>query len=516
MMDRAQLLVQYGFIKKDKLDNYSFDQEKSLWKRKDGKDLKGSDADQEVLETLQEQYEETGYPTPAKTLKLVWQVDSMTLEEPYYWVLDFLKEGFGSVEKLEDSFAAAENSAFFGSSQQRLGAQQDRVSSFLAQSGKMIKELFQMVRELRIIDERLQYYDGVEEQIAKPIRERKKTDDISLKGIFVDLVQGGGKSAASVYGMAQNLDFVTLPDLFFDSPPMKNKGEIERYVEGLAKDFNNNVLRVLIRHLNNYLVWRKATHKEHANRKRFALTYLHQHFGIIKMYITWLKPYLRNVEKLSLKEPSMKSADLVASFEGTLLDVEILSKKQTKSIEVGDEKINGYDCILVTFNYRTRAELKIQNEYQRGPVHIGKVEITFRAYRWTEEQVDSFRKFKEKESMELIGDVSSTVQASMDALGGELDKYLEEAENLRGELPKKKEEGEEKQKLEKSFAERFFGDFYIPRNRGAPTGSKEEMEKKKARSAAIKKIVEGAPNDAIFFTGLTFATFKKAHRMLAW
>ncbi len=82
-------------------------------------------------------------------------------------------------------------------SQQRLGAQQDKISQFLATTGKMIKELFQMVRELRIIDERLGYYDAVAQEIGKPLAQRRKSDDITLKGMFVDLVQGGGKSAAS-------------------------------------------------------------------------------------------------------------------------------------------------------------------------------------------------------------------------------------------------------------------------------------------------------------------------------
>jgi len=97
------------------------------------------------------------------------EVSDLSIEEPYFWILDELKQNFQIIEKLEDSFAAAENSAFFGVTQQRLGAQQDKVSQFLATTGKMIKELFQMVRELRIIDERLQYYDEASKQLEKDI-----------------------------------------------------------------------------------------------------------------------------------------------------------------------------------------------------------------------------------------------------------------------------------------------------------------------------------------------------------
>src|SRR3989338_10685648 len=162
---------------------------------------------EEEIDVIKQQYDKTGFPEPLKSYKLSLEVFDLSLEEPYFWILDALKESFTIVEKLEDSFAAAENSAFFWVTQQRLGAQQDKVSQFLATTGKMIKELFQMVRELRIIDERLIYYNGVAAVLSKPINERGegKAHDITLKGIFVDLVQGGGKSAPSVYGMAREL-----------------------------------------------------------------------------------------------------------------------------------------------------------------------------------------------------------------------------------------------------------------------------------------------------------------------
>src|SRR3989338_96364 len=115
----------------------------------------------EFTEILKGQYGTTGFPDCERSYRLLWEVFDMGLEEPYFWILDFIKDAMPIIEKLEDSFAAAENSAFFGVTQQRLGAQQDKVSQFLATTGKMIKELFQMVRELRIIDERLIYYNGV-------------------------------------------------------------------------------------------------------------------------------------------------------------------------------------------------------------------------------------------------------------------------------------------------------------------------------------------------------------------
>lgn len=455
---------------------------------------------EEHAETVREQYGNTGFPNPLKAYRLSWEVYDLSLEEPYFWVLEEFKQNFQIVEKLEDSFAAAENSAFFGITQVRIGGQQDKVSQFLATTGKMIKELFQMVRELRIIDERLTYYKESEAEAEKPLAERGKSAEITLKGLFIDLVQGGAKSAASVFGMARELEFVTLPDLFFDAPPFKNTAELESHIKGLEKDFNESVLRVLKRHLRQFMEWKKRTSQEHKNRRRFMLQYLLQHFEIIKMYINWVKPYLRHVARLTMKEKNMLSADLISAFEGSMLDIEVLFRKRSAKGNVG-----GNACILATFTYRTRPELKVVQEgYQRGPVHIGRFEMNFRVYAWTDGQVENYKKLKEEETLMLMGDVSSSVRQAMESLGEELDLYLEEA---RGEKGKKKPEEEKPAK--KSLMEKFFGDFYTPKK--SKVKEKSGKDEKLAEELA-KKIV----GHAQFHAFNTYKNFKKAHRMIQW
>ncbi len=457
--------------------------------------------EEEEAEMISGEYQKTGFPKSLRNCRLLWEVYDLSLEEPYFWLLDYFKDGFPIIEKIEDSFAAAENSAFFGVTQQRLGAQQDRISQFLATMGKMVKELFQMVRELRIIDERLGYYRAINEELKKPLEQRSKTADITMKGLFVDLVQGGGKSAASVYGMARELEFITLPDLFFDAPPFKDDAELNRHLESLKENFNKNVRRVLQRHLGQYLEWKKRTHQEHENRKIFQLKYLQQHFDIIKMYLTWVKPYLRHARALTMKEKSLTSAELISAFEGSLLDIEILARKQ-----IG----KAHSCVLATFNYRTRAELKVQQEgYQRGPVHIGRMVVTFRAYAWSDEQLNNYKALKQKELFELLGDVSTSVQQAMESLGDELFRYLEEAKGNKAEEKKSAKKEESK----KSFAEKFFGDFYTPKSVKSKGPSAKEDEKE---AAAIKEAIDKARNPALFHTFNAFHLFKKAHRMVAW
>ncbi len=492
---RSKLLKEIGFLRKD------------------------NSVDEEERETIKGNYSKTGFPTPKKYYQLLYEVYDLSLEEPYFWILHTMKEYMPIVEKLEDSFAASENSAFFGVTQQRLGAQQDKISQLLATVGKMIKELFQMVRELRIIDERMEYYEEVEKQLQKPIEQRDKGAEITLKGFFVDLVQGGGKSAASVYGMARELEFITLPDLFFDAPPCKNEEEITEHIRSLEKNFNRNVIRVMHRHLRQYIEWRRRTHEEHASRRRFQLAYLKQHFDIIKMYINWIKPYLRHVVRLNLKERNMMSPDLISAFEGSMLDIELLARSRKVVGKVPDGKggekvIAANACILATFNYRTRPELKVVQEgYQRGPVHIGKFEMNLRIYGWDDEQVEKYKKLKDRENLDLMGAISTSVQQAMESLGKQLDAYLEEAQGA-----KKKSEKEESKKDERSFTSRFLGEFYTasPKKDQKSATSTKELKKFEQEMRGLlddkSKLIRDVKGTAFNM----FKTFKKSHRMVMW
>lgn len=366
----------------------------------------------------------TGFPKPDHRYQLILESFNQSIEESYFWVLDHLKHtlGFPEIEKITDIFAASEQSSFFGVAWQRVGLQQDKVSQFLATVGKMVKELFQLVRELRIIDERLTYY------YASIKREKGwESAEITLKGIWIDLVEQGSKNPSSVYGMARELHFITLPDLFFSIHPQTG-GEVDGMVDKLVQ-FNRKVREVLKRKLRSYIEWKKQTKKELEVRRRFTLKYLKQHFDIIRMYISWVKPYLKNIKRLQTADRS-KSPDIISAFEGSVIEIELLAKKLPSKFEVKEEPHQNkkvYTCMLINFDYRTRPQMSYQQEYQRGPLHLGRLQLTMRGYAWSEEEINRYIKMKEKEDMQLIMDVDSSVKNAMEALGEELEHYLEEA-----------------------------------------------------------------------------------------
>ncbi len=305
-------------------------------------------------------------------------------------------------------------------------------------------------------------------------------------------------------GKVQLPEFITLPDLFFDAPPFRDAGELEAYIDGMSADFNKNVLRVLVRHLRSYLEWKKRTHKEHLDRRRFMLNYLQQHFEIIQMYINWIKPYLRHVSKLTLKDKSMRSVDLVSAFEGSMLDVEALGRYR---IAVGDSGANG--CVLCTFKYKTRPDMKyVQEGYQRGPVHTGWFEMELRCYLWSDEELQNYRDLKEREGLELIGNVSASVQQAMESLGDELRRYLAEAKGVAFESSEEKSSV-----VKKTMMERLLGDFYRAPAKKKNVTSVKQFKAQNAGVEAAKKKLEWKLR--IMCWNL-YKNFKKAHRMVQW
>lgn len=465
---------------------------------------------EEVFEEASGSFEKTGYPQPLSRYKLLFCKANLNLEEPYYWIVNFLKHGpvaaYNHILKITDIFSASEQSALFSSAQSRLGLAQDKASNFLATIGKMVKELFQVVRELRVIDERMELYiksyDG------------DHASDIALKGYWIDLVEGGAKNPASVYGMARDLQFSTLPDLFFAAKPMMKSSEVSDYVKDL--DFNRKVKEVLMRKLKTYLVWKENTHKELKTRRKFTLKYLRQHWSVINMYSNWAKPYLMNIRRMQMRQKNREyEPEMISSFDASISEIEFLAMQ-------GKPKEGKYaPCVLFTFWFRTRPRMDIhgQEYYQKGPIHLGKMIMNVRAYAWTKQDVDNFKKMKEDENLELLGFVDTSVKDAMDALGDELRNYLTEAgeKNL---LPDEEEKKVE-QKINRQgpflsvvggFSELFGSLFDL-----GIFESKGKKDKKPKRSKIeISEEFLGAKAGSTKTAWTIYKNFKKAHGIVAW
>jgi thioredoxin-related protein len=365
-------LVQHGFINPKVRYLYTYDERKKIYLyqgdfEKDGKPHKGHAYEEETEEVniaLTPQLVRTGFPKPYKRYKLIYESFNANMEETYFWFLNHFRQdqAFPEAIKISDIFSASENSAFFGQSAQRLSIQEDRTSSFLRTIAEMVKALFQIIRELRIIDERLDAYEDWERTDANGNKRRSKSADSTLKGIFADFAEnkGGQTQPGSIYHLAQTVGYASLPDLFFNTHVYR-KEDVDKVIDGM-KQFNPNVKSVLKRKLYQFLVWKERTHEELKNRKRFQIRYLRQHWATIKMYMTWTKPYLKHIQRLHMNEEQLDSPDLVSAFETSMTEVEVLFKKPGKGY---------HQCVLASYQFKTRPLMQYRQDYQQGPVHVG-------------------------------------------------------------------------------------------------------------------------------------------------
>jgi hypothetical protein len=360
-----------------------------------------------------------------------------SVERHYFGVLELLRNFGFKVLKTRDTFDSSVTSAYWGSIEQRRTAQQEKASQYLAGTSNMIKQMFSIVRTIKIMDEKKRHYDDA--------RAGDKSAEIALKGMWIDLVEGAGKNPSSVYGLASTVGFATLPDLFFKLCPRDEK-ELDKLMKGLRKQGMNRKLvnDALRRKLYQYIVWRDATEKEIKHSRKFYLAYLRQHFNSIRLYLNWIKPYLRNVNKLQQK--SSRDADMLQMADTAVSDIELFAYKP------GGKKF--IPTIKVSFEFRTVPELAFRQEYQQGPLHIGRTTIVFESKEMLIEEI------REKWRDEMLKDIEivKSLDSAMAVMGQELVDYLDEAKEAdpAGKLGVKLEKGEEKPP-EKAFD--FLGPF---------------------------------------------------------
>jgi hypothetical protein len=509
MLKDYELLVKFGFIKSKYQGLYEYNEKKGYYTLKP--DIKGvaeyakEHADQELDEehnlSTTMQYQATEFPKTIKRYRLVNESFGMSLEELYFWSIGHLRQdvGFPNLVKITDTFSASENSAFFGQSAQRLSIQEDRASSFLRGISELVKTLFQIVRELRIIDERLEVYNNWK---------RSKSADATLKGLFAEFAEnkGGQMQPGSLYHLASQVGYASLPDLFYNTI-IRDKEDVDKVVDGLQ--FNQNLKTVLKRKMYQYLVWVEKTETELHARKKFQIKYLRQHYTVIKTYMSWVKPYLKHIKRLTMNEKQLDSPDLVSSFETSSTEIEVLGYNPHKK---GTNM-----CILMTFKFNTRPVLNYQQDAARGPVHVGRGTMTLRAYGWSEHQINMYKKMRDYEDKELLGLVDDQLNSAMEMLGDDLDKYIKIAE---GEIEDEIEQPQKKEELKPvhgnmNILEPFIGIFkgfgeigktFVPVTKKTKSKTGQPSEKAQIEAA---KIASGK----MF---MIFKNYKKSHGMLSW
>jgi len=207
-----------------------------------------------------------------------------------------------------------------------------------------------------------------------------------------------------------------------------------------------------------------------------------------------------------MDQSKMDSADIISFFESSMMEIEILARKKPK---------NGVcPVLLVHYMFRTRPEMSYQQEgYQKGPIHVGRIQINFRTYGWTPEEIENYKALRRDEDFKLLGVVDSSVKAAMDALGDELMDYLVQAgdESVKPSKSSPKTEVPSKLipkiKIFDSF-QKVFKSNRPPRPKKPKMNAEQKWQFSNARSDAEKAATKSA--------GTVYEHFKKHHGLMSW
>ena len=465
---------------------------------------------------------------PIKTFRIIDEKYGRQVEPVYFWVLGFLREQLGAkkIVKLVDTFSASEASQFHKNIGQALAGTQDRVVASLRNIATLIQHLFRIVRELSIITERLHlYYEG--KRIGPEPKDGKSQNfaEMTLKDMYISLVEGGAKTPGSVLGLASQVGFATLPDFFYHTHIFM-KEDVNDVINGI-KGVNKKLLEVLGRKLRAYVGWRETSQKHLETRRKFMLSFLKQHFNSIKLNIEWVKPYLKQAKRMEMKESLKDSPDLLVAIEQAMLEIELMS------IMKEDPDFN--QVINTHIRFRTHPKSEYSQRQQGYTTSFsGRVELEFKARVMSNDQILAYKADLMKEDLDMLG-YDDAIKEALDALGKEMMIYLEQADK---DLPvedavkeamkeklKPEEEAKEKKGKEKEQKPWYYGaDPFIQVFKGfkeigeafMPSSPVKISKRKLIPKYEMKKKEQEAQEGVVGSADKVYSIFKKAHGMLSW
>jgi hypothetical protein len=425
---------------------------------------------------------------------ILYDTFSQTLEPVYFWTLDFLRgdapSGLGlQVEKIEEEFEASVGSGYYGELGARASAMQDRAMAMLRQVNGLIKEIVNLIYDLKEFEMRLETYDNVDPKKQSNSEERRIAE-LSLRSIWMDQVDIK-KGIGSINNLTRgDLQFVTLRDAFMQAKDIKDANKL---------DLNKRVKSLLEKKLAEYLQWRKYSESELRKRYSIERNYLKSQIDSLKLYTKWARPYLRASQKLGMKEigeSKLPNPDIVAAFNNMQMELSLFAKREIKpssafpsysKLEFDDKY---YACLQVDFKYRTVPQ-SVKSGQSTHYAHLGTVDVYFTAYAMTDKEIEKIEKEEVFEDMALVENLTDV---SLKDLQDDIDKYM-------GKEEKPKEEKEPFPNPFKGISEML-----------KPI----KLFKRKAGKYEIAKVREAANNAAKQNCLIIYDVFKKAHHMMTW
>ena len=377
---------------------------------------------------------------PLSAYQLGFDSQQNQLEPSYYWLLDWVGERGWKWEKLVDNFMASPGSGQFSEMNMKATKMQDEGIKILGGMNQVIKSVLNLVYDLKEFELRLAHYDDAKSTDSK----KKEQGMLALKQIWldnVDLKRGRG----SIHQMAAEMGFTTLREAFMMANSQEDLKKMNSDEDGGL--INDQVLRILIPRLSEFLKWVDYSEKE--LRKRFSIekNYLKSQVETIKLYSGWMKPYLIAAEKLRQRGFGKHEA-LVNSFSTSMFQLEIFTEKDA-SFGDGDPhefhklKRDYRSVMVIDFEFRGHVSQRVTQKGDYGFAMGGKINIFYKCYAMNDEEIAAAKALLDKADRDASLDFSSDVAAeALKDLKEDLDYFLmSDEDKAKEEAKMKKAEG---------------------------------------------------------------------------
>ena len=365
---------------------------------------------------------------PLDSYKLIYDAPDAHLESIYFWVLDFLEDLSDKKEgliKVTDNFTSSPGSGHFSDIGMKSAKLQEEAMKMLGAVNQLVKAVLNLLYDLKEFEIRLKHYDLAESKDAK----EKEAGMLALKQIWMDNVDVK-KGRGSLNQMSFELGFSTIRDAFI----MANSVEEVNKMAGEEGLVNDQIKRILIPRISEFLIWKEQSQKELKKRFEIEKSYLKSQVETLKLYSSWVRPYLKSIEDLKMKgfnnNPSLVAAFNTVLFELVLfskstvkIEKAVFEKKLPKSFQDYKPKRDYHGCVIVNFKFRGFPQKVSQQNYGFG----GEVTMNFDAYALNEEEWSLIKKEMEKKDIEDgLKIATETSEVALDQLREDIEHFLDE------------------------------------------------------------------------------------------
>ncbi|MBU2523082.1 MAG: hypothetical protein KKE23_02210 [Nanoarchaeota archaeon] len=432
----------------------------------------------DLIPKINPRYSEGGKKGPIWENKIYFDTNMNTLENFYYWIIDFMNgyySGPENVEKIADTFVTSPGSSYFGNLSMTAQKMQEEGMKILGTVNNVIKSLINIIYDLRNFDIRLKVYDKLKDP------KTKKEGMLALKELWLMSVDMQRQSGSINY-MAQNYGFTTLRPAFFAA---------ESVEEAEKMDLTEIVRRTLISRLGEFFTWIEFSEIELRKRYEIEKSQLRSQIDTVKLYSSWVKPYLQAAEQLRMK--GSKEASIVSIFTSMILELNLFAKKKADTkgavfagdlpqgfIKKLDDIRDFYEVLTVDFKFRTYPTAQHP--------HAGRIEIGFKAYVLNEDELLLLEKIREDGAIESTLNVAGHLtDKSLEQIQKDIDYFLEPKEE------KKEEEEYFLKELWTDIKKSIVGQSRLEKEKEEKEKSAKEKKEKSEKKLKLKE--EGISED---------------------